>query len=95
MAFVTEPYGPSTNVYELQNSYERWDSYERIVRTNLCDRSLKWIWTFKVQMCVPVDEIENGIQGEIERPFHWSEIKWLLWVVNLNEFLSKLNFLQI
>ena len=49
------------------------------------------IWTFKVRMCVPLNEIESGNWDEIELLTSPREIEWQLCVVKLNEFLFRLN----
>ena len=69
--------------------------------------TIKWLWytlnrtttfvyvnrirTFKVRMCVPINEIESGIWDEIELLTSPRVIEWQLCVVKLNEFLFKLN----
>ena len=64
-------------------------TWKNAVRTELV--YVKWIWTFIVRRCVPINEIEIGIWDEIERLSSWREIEWQLRVVKLNEYPSKLN----
>ena len=49
------------------------------------------IWTFKVRMCVPINEIQSGNWDEIELLTSPREIEWPLCVVKLNKFLINLN----